>query len=140
MPGKRKSWREKREIDKTSKRVVLSAPFAGVPAGATLFVGTPRLIDEYIRKIPAGTVRTMEFLRNDLARRHRADATCPASTAIFVRIAAEAAWDELQAGAAPEEVTPFWRVVEPGSKLARKLRCDPDWIAHRRTLETGSRP
>lgn len=139
MPGKGKSWREKRDIDKTPKRVVLSAPFAGVPTGATLFVGTPRLIDEYIRKIPAGTVRTMEFLRNDLARRYRADATCPASTAIFVRIAAEAAWDELQAGASPDEVTPFWRVVEPGSALARKLRCDSDWIAHRRTLEAAGR-
>jgi hypothetical protein len=38
-------------------------------------------------------------LRRELAQVHGADATCPVSTAIFPRVVAEAAWDDVQAGA-----------------------------------------
>lgn len=49
-------------------------------------------------------------------------ATCPVSTAVFIRIAAEAAWEDIKAGVPPEQVTPFWRVVQPDSTIAKKLR------------------
>ena len=59
----------------------------------------------------------------------------PASTAIFLRIVAEAAWEALQSGAQLQQVTPFWRIVEPGSKLARKLSVDPAFLSERRDQE-----
>ena len=60
---------------------------------------------------------------------------CPVSTSIFVRIAAQAALERLEAGADLSEVTPFWRLVEPDSKIAKKLSVDSQWIADRRAAE-----
>ncbi|MCU0760965.1 MAG: hypothetical protein MUF07_17440 [Steroidobacteraceae bacterium] len=135
MGTKAKSWREKRDAAKQPKRVRLDADFAGVKAGQMLFVGTPRLIDDYVRAIPRGETRTIERMRRELARAHRCDATCPVSTAIFLRIAAEAAWEELESGREVEDVTPFWRAIEPGSTIAKKLRADGAFIARQRELE-----
>lgn len=79
----------------------------------------------------------MPALRLALAKDRGAEATCPLTTSIFLRIAAEAAWDEMEAGAALANITPFWRVVDPKSDLAKKLRCGPDWIAHQREMEAA---
>jgi hypothetical protein len=70
-----------------------------------------------------------------LAKRNRCDATCPLSTAIFLRIAAEVACEQVTAGAKPPNVTPFWRVVDPDSSLAKKLSCGAGWIAKQRGRE-----
>lgn len=77
-----------------------------------------------------------------LRRRRRdgeagAQAACPLTTSIFLRIATEVAWDELPAGADIGTVTPFWRAVDPRSELAGKLRYGPDWIARQRAAEHG---
>ena len=109
---------------------VLAKPFAGVGAGERLFIASPALLDERIRAIPAGHTRDPVTLRADLARENGAAATCPTSTAIFLRIVAERALERM--GADP---TPFWRVIAPDSPLARKLSCGPDFIRHRLALE-----
>lgn len=132
-------WRRRCHDAKPAKRVVLEAPFAGIPAGATLFVATPALIARYVGNIPAGAVRELPRLRDDLARSNDADATCPVSTSIFLRVVAEAAWDELQGGIPLGEVTPFWRAVAPDSALAKKLRCGADWIRAMRASEQTAR-
>jgi hypothetical protein len=135
MTTRNKTWRDKRDAEKQPKRVRLEADFAGVKAGQMLFVGTPRLIDDYLRSIPRGETRSIERLRRELARAHRCDATCPVSTAIFLRIAAEAAWEDLENGRPVEAVTPFWRAIEPDSTIARKLRADSRFIEQQRALE-----
>jgi hypothetical protein len=106
MAYRRKTWREKRELDKPPKRVRLGGDFAGIPAGQLMLVATPRLVDDYLRRIPRGEVRSIERLRRELARRQRCDATCPVSLSIFLRICAEAAWEELEAGASIEAIAP----------------------------------
>ena len=73
-----------------------------------------------------------------LAKLHGADATCPVSTAIFLRIVAEAAWDEIESGVPVSEVAPFWRVVDPKSPLAKKLRSGGAWIEQQRAAERGA--
>ena len=60
---------------------------------------------------------------------------CPVSTAIFMRILAEAAWDDMNAGKSVGEVTPFWRVIEPGSPIAKKLRATEAWLRKQREAE-----
>jgi hypothetical protein len=139
MPTCKKTWKEKIAVEKSPKRVVLDKDFAGIPKGTMLFVGTPKIIDQYIRKIPNGRMQTMHSLRRDLAKQHDCEATCPVSTAIFVRMSAEAAWDDIQAGVALDKVAPFWRVVEPDSTIAKKLRVDSAWIAHQREMELESK-
>jgi hypothetical protein len=128
-------WRRRFDVAKPPKVVELESDFAGIRAGTKMLVGSPALIAAYVRKIPFGQTRSIERLRNDLARRHGATATCPVTTAIFLRVVAELAWQDLQAGRPPAEVTPFWRVVEPGSPLAKRLSCDSRWLEEQRATE-----
>ncbi|MEL7535857.1 MAG: hypothetical protein AAFZ58_07990 [Pseudomonadota bacterium] len=130
-----KTATEKLRQNKATKKVVLDKDFAGIKAGQRMLVGTPQMMDAYIRKIPFGETRTMQRLRNELARRNKCDATCPVSTAIFVRISAEAAIEAMELGADIADVTPFWRIVGPDDKIAAKLNIDSEWIRQQRALE-----
>lgn len=128
-------WTTRLHKGRPPKRVRLDKDFAGIKAGTLMFVGTPPIIDAYLRKVPPSETRTIERMRRELARAHQCDATCPVSTAIFLRIAAEAAIEHLQQGKACTEVSPFWRVIAPDSTIARKLPVDSAWIAHQRARE-----
>jgi hypothetical protein len=130
-----KTWRQKLEGGKPAHVEVLDKPFGGARPGARMLVGTPRLVDEYMRRVPEGDFRTVAQMRADLAKQHGADIACPLSTSIFARIAAEAALEELQAGQPSSEVTPFWRVVDERSTVAKKLSCGPEFIKIQRRLE-----
>jgi hypothetical protein len=57
---------------------------------------------------------------------------------MFIRIAAEAAREKLDAGASPSDVTPFWRVIAPRSPLAKKMLLDDAWLAERLAEERES--
>ncbi len=129
------SWAVKVAKPRKAKRVRIDAPFAGVPAGSMLFVGTPDVVASYLKKIPWGETRTIERMRREIARNHECDAMCPVSTAIFLRMVAEAAWDALASGQAVENVVPFWRVIEAGSPIAKRLRVDSAWLTHQRSSE-----
>ena len=120
---------------KTEKKVRLESDFAGIKAGQMMFVATPLIVDAYIRAIPEGEHRTVPGMRRELARRNRCDASCPVSTAIFTRMSAEAAIEQLDAGRSADEVAPFWRILRPEDTIAKKLPLDGDWIAQRRALE-----
>jgi hypothetical protein len=116
--------------------VVLDKDFAGVPKGAKLLISDPQEVRRFlIEQTRAGDFMPIQHMRRVLAAAHQCDATCPVSTAIFLRTVSEAAWDELQAGAPLSEIAPFWRVVEPNSTLAGKLRCGSPWIEQQRTAE-----
>lgn len=132
-----KSARERLQQKKTLKKVVLDQDFAGIRKGQRMLVGTPQMIDSYIREIPSGETRTIQRLRNELARREGCDAACPVSTAIFVRIAAEAAIEDMNDGSTLADVAPFWRLLAPGDKITARLPIDPAWLARQRELEAN---
>jgi hypothetical protein len=137
MPSKAKSWTDKMQA-KPPHTVVLDKDFAGVPAGSRLLISCPLELEHYLRHhVPPGETREVQQVRRELARLHHADATCPVSTAIFLRTVAEAAWDQLEAGASTTDVAPFWRIVDPKSPLAKKLRAGGDWIEQQRAAERG---
>jgi hypothetical protein len=118
--------------------VTLEKDFAGVPAGAKLLISCPVEVEHYLRQhVPSGETRELQQMRRELAKLHGADATCPVSTAIFLRTVAEAAWDEIESGVPTSEVAPFWRVVDPKSPLAKKLRAGGAWIEQQRAAERG---
>jgi len=125
-----KSWEQKYHDAKPPHVTVLAKPFAGVGAGERLFIASPALLDARIRAIPPGRTQDPVALRAELAQENGAVATCPTSTAIFLRIVAERALERME-----DDPTPFWRVIAPDSPLARKLSCGPDLIRHRRALE-----
>ncbi len=126
---------EKLKRKKSPKKVNLEFDFAGIKAGSMMFVGTPMIVDDYVRKIPYGKSKPIPAMRNELARRNKCDATCPVSTAIFVRMVAEAAIEEMEEGVSAQEVAPFWRLIESKDKVAGKLNIDPEWIDHQRSME-----
>lgn len=140
MPNKPKSWKDKMKA-RPPHQVRLDKDFAGVPAGALLLISCPLEVEDYLRtRVPPGETRAVQQMRRELAALHGADAACPVSTAIFLRTVAEAAWDEIEAGTPASQVAPFWRVVDPGSPLAKKLRAGSEWIAQQRAAERGSTP
>ncbi len=130
-------WTTKLNAKKLPKRVKLDKDFAGIKAGSMLFVGTPQIIDAYVRKVPVGETRTIERMRRELARKNDCDATCPVSTAIFLRISAQAAIEQMNAGTSASDVSPFWRVIDAQSTIAGKLPIDSQWIAHQRDIEAS---
>lgn len=132
-----KTAREKLAQKKDKKVVLLDHDFAGMTSGQKMFVATPQIVDRYIRRIPYGETRTIVRLRNELARKHRCDSACPMSTSIFIRISAEAALEELADGASIDDVTPFWRVLTSGDKIAKKLDVDLAWLDRQRELEAS---
>lgn len=133
MPRK-KTWIEKRDGGQTPHIVILEKSFAGIPAGAKMLIASPQEIEAVIRTIPKGEVITPATLRQNLAMRHKADATCPVSTGIFLRVVTEAALEEFAQGKPAHQITPFWRAVTADSPLAKKLSADADEIAHIKRL------
>lgn len=121
---------------KETKKVVLDHDFAGIKKGQTMFVATPQIVDAYIRKIPYGQTRTILAMRNNLARRYKCDATCPVSTSFFIRMSAEAAIEDLEAGVKSEDVAPFWRLLDSKEKIAKRLPLpDLTWLDDKRAME-----
>ena len=124
----KKTWLDKLNEKKEPKTKRIDIDFADIPAGSNMFIATPKLIDEYIQQIGIGKRIDIKTLRKDLAIEHNADYTCPVTTGIFLRIVAEANYEKLQNGKRVEEITPFWRVIEPKSALAKKLTFGQEFL------------
>lgn len=115
--------------------VTLGANFAGLKAGSTMLISSPAQIASYLSSIPRGEMRTIARMRSDLARRSKADAMCPVTTAIYLRVVAEVALQDLAHGKTMDVVAPFWRLVTPDSKVARGLSCGPEGVDHLARLD-----
>ena len=124
----KKSWLDKLNENKEPKIKRIEIDFADIPSGSMMFIATPKLIDEYIQEIGVGKRINIKTLRKDLAIAHNADYTCPVTTGIFLRVVAEANYEKLQQGKHVEEITPFWRMIEPNSALAKKLTFGQDFL------------
>ncbi len=133
--ARRKTWTEKLDCGREPHVEKIEKLFCGIPPGSLLLVSSPREVQALVKRIPEGRALSPAEVRARLAQRHHADATCPVSTGIFLRIVAEAAWEEIAAGKDPGDVPPFWRVVEPGSPLAKKLTCGTAFLERMRRSE-----
>jgi hypothetical protein len=51
---------------------------------------------------------------------------------------AEANYEKLQKGYRIEEITPFWRVIEPNSALAKKLTFGQEFLLQQIEKERGN--
>ena len=113
----RTRWREKLEKPQDPK-VVQIPPKMSRSGQGTMLIPTPMLVDELIRKVPKGKLITSSELRRKLASDFATNVTCPLTTGIFVRIAAEAAEEDRTNG--KRRLTPYWRVVKDDGGLNPK--------------------
>lgn len=131
----RKTWADKMKTPAAPEVKRTEKAFTDIPEHSMMLIPTPVIIDEYIRQIPKGKTVDVATLRNDLAMENHADKTCPLTTGIFLRIVAEAAWEEHLKGKAVKNITPFWRVIDERSKVAAKLACGVDAVKDLRKKE-----
>ena len=131
----RKTWHEKLHSDKPHKVARLDKKFADMPEGCLMFIATPLIVDDYIKEIPYGQHKELKAMRAELAQAYGADKTCPVTAGIFLRIASEAAYEEYVSGKKESEITPFWRMLQPGMKIVSKLACGEEFIRVQRKKE-----
>ena len=113
MSKARKNAREKLEVGREPEVV-------DDPRGrGRMLIPRPLDVDGLIRRIPRGKLATVEQIRARLAADFHADFTCPLTAGIFIRIAAEAAEEDLSRG--ERGITPYWRVIKADGSLNQKL-------------------
>lgn len=76
-------------------------------------------VDALMRKVSKGKLVTDSQIKERLAKDSHADFTCRMVAGIFIRIAAEAAEEDLTRG--ETEITPYWRVIKADSSLNEKF-------------------
>lgn len=135
MAYKKKTWTEKMNTEAMPKVEKTDKDFADIPAGTRMLIATPAIVAEYIRHIPKGKTGTLQQMRKDLAAEYHADYTCPVTSGIFLRIAAEAAYEEYQQGKAISKITPFWRMIDMKSPAAKKLTFGTGFLLEQRKKE-----
>jgi len=117
----RTTWREKLENPpKGLPKVARGAKkWEKKFGGRKVLVPTPLLVDKTMRKIQKRKIVTIDQIGGRLAKDFKADSTCPLTTGIFVRIAAEAAEEDRKIG--KKQVPPYWRVLKKGGMLNEKF-------------------
>ncbi len=117
--AKKKTWREKLEDDKGLPRVVeIDGAMSRRWGDGTVVIPAPREVDDLMRQVPEGKLTTINHLRETLASRHASTITCPMTTGIFARIAAEAAAEEERGGRV--DITPYWRTLKADGEVNPK--------------------
>ena len=141
----RRSWREKMNNPTLPKVVDIPPNWQSRTGRGTMLIPSPHQVEALIRAVRKGRLITVAEIRQVLAAQHMTNLTCPLTTGIFVRIAAEAAEEDAQAG--KTRITPYWRVVKddgslnpkfPGgvARQAERLRAE----GHRIVPARGKRP
>jgi hypothetical protein len=115
----RTTWREKLEKEQEPKIVNIPPKMAKRFGTGRMLIPRPLDVDALIRKIKKGKLVTQDQIRKRLAKNFKADVTCPITTGIFVRIAAEAAEEDRRGGR--KQITPYWRVIKADGSLNEKF-------------------
>lgn len=115
------SWTDKLRDGKPHQVKPVPINIAGMTKGQVMLVPSARIVEGFIRRLPEGRLLDTRELRARLARKYRAEVTCPITMGFILRIVAEAAWEARQAGAAEAALTPVWRVLDDESLTLKKL-------------------
>jgi hypothetical protein len=117
------SWRAK--LEKKQEPVVKTPPGNWIEkyGGNKMLIATPMLVDAVMRIVTKGNLITIGTIRGSLAKQFHADFTCPLTTGIFARIAAETAEEYL--GNGMQDITPWWRLIKDDSTLNPKFPDGP---------------
>ena len=115
----RTAWREKLERVQEPKIVDIPPKMTKRLGEGKMLIPRPLDVDALIRRVKRGKLVTQDQIRKRLAKDFKVDVTCPITTGIFVRIAAEAAEEDLREG--KKRVTPYWRVIKSDGSLNERF-------------------
>jgi alkylated DNA nucleotide flippase Atl1 len=116
---KRKTWKEKLNNDKDLPRVVpIEGRLSKKWGTGTCVIPSPKEVNQIMKKIPRGKLVTINQIREDLAKKHKATIGCPITTGIFARIAAGSAEEDAKEG--KKNITPYWRTLKQGGVINEK--------------------
>ncbi len=116
-----RDWTE--QLNRDPEPVVKPMPKAriGLRKGDLVLLPSARLVDDFIRAIPKGKSVSLLDMRNKLAKRHKADGTCPVYLGYRLRTVAGAACEARERGVALKNITPIWRVLDEKALTLKKL-------------------
>jgi hypothetical protein len=115
------NWADKLRDGRLHQVKPVPINIAGMKKGQVMLVPSARIVETFIRRLPEGRLLDTRELRARLARKYRAEVTCPITMGFILRIVAEAAWEARQAGAVKGDITPVWRVLDDDSLTLKKL-------------------
>ena len=104
----------------------------GVMIDQTMLLPSAEAVIREILAVPAGETRSLAELREQLAHRYGAGATCPVTTQRMIKVVAAKSVADHQAG---RDAVPFWRVVDPDKPNGAKLPGGREFILARRRDE-----
>jgi len=115
-----KTWREKLEKTEGLPKIVIIPKKMEKRFGkGKMLIPKPLDVDALIRKVKKAKLVTQGQIREKLAKNFKVNVTCPITTGIFVRIAAEAAAEDKKLG--KKQITPYWRVIKRAGFLNEKF-------------------
>ncbi len=132
------SWNERLDSSPTEIRPVREGRFKGLTASDLMLYPNGRDVDTVVRTIPAGHTRTLKELRAELSAAHGAAITCPVTTAKSLLVAAEAAREAYDGGAALADIAPVWRILDETSSILRRVSFDPSFLLAQRAREASA--
>ena len=115
----RTTWRDKLEKEQEPKIVKIPPKMVKRFGTGKMLIPRPLDVDALIRRVKKGKLVTQDQIRKRLAKDFKVNVTCPITTGIFVRIAAEAAEEDLREG--KKQITPYWRVLKADGSLNEKF-------------------
>jgi hypothetical protein len=130
-----KSWDEKLNDPRPHQVKPVPVDIAGMKKGEIMLIPTAKIVDSFIRTIGKGRSMDVPTLRAKLARRYKAQVTCPITTGFHLRTVAEAAWEAHRKGAPLSRITPFWRVLDKKAPTTAKLSFGAAVVTARRAAE-----
>lgn len=131
----KKSWTEKLRTSRPHEVKPAPMDIAGMKKGEIMLIPSPAIVAKFIATVPPGKSMDVKTLRQKLARKYKAEVTCPITTGFHLRTVAEAALEAHKQGAPLDEITPFWRVLDEAAPTTRKLSCGAAFVTKRRRQE-----
>ncbi len=131
----KKSWTEKFQSSRPHEVKPAPIDIAGMKKGEIMLIPSPAIVAKFIAGISRGESMDVKTFRRKLARRYKAEVTCPITTGFHLRTVAEAALEAHKQGKALTEITPFWRVLDAEAPTTAKLSCGTAFVAKLRRQE-----
>lgn len=127
----KKNWKEKVEKEQAATFAAIPPIWENKMGVGQMVIVSPKIMYNAILQIPKGSLVLQDELRLKFAKDYKVQHTCPMTTGIFLRIAAEAAEEYREEGV--KKIAPYWRVIKENGMLNEKF---PGGIeAHKTLLE-----